>query len=397
MLFSLQNTKFWIYILQKLGTAPYIRTFGFVTWITMKKKIVFRSPESIDERISKPPHIDPNSIQLLKKCWKHGGYRKFFGRYIWSHKKIDYFDFKNNIYGGLPHFLKSAEVLKCTSIQYFPTSQPPNQVSKYTFTLKKAIVNRKYDFDEAFSFSTGGANSFQHFVQDCLPIIANTVEFLQNRPQLILLLEKPNINFTSQEILIRKLGIKNAIFYTGTVPLKIKNFYYWNFEPFNARLILPSSWYNRLNSCLEDLSIDKQKKYLTLITRKESTRNFQNEKDLIQNLKNIANELNLEFALIESHKANLIDYSETLPKTKILIAMHGGASFNSIFLTKNSIFFEFIPIQNTNSSINFVSGMGVHYVPVPVDFNLTQQTPIVIEKEQLCLIKRASDVLLHKS
>jgi hypothetical protein len=376
------------------NTLPYRKAVGIVTCITNKPKVVQTYISQNNTNFTNPPSFNPETSLLLDQAWKYGGYRKMFGKYFWLNKKIKYFNFEQEIFGGLPQFIKSAELLEFNNVSFEPAKNPPNEVSKYTFKIKRKKSDEKFDLDSAFTFNLGGAETFQHFIQDCLPIIAMSKDFIVSNPAIVILIEKPNSNFKTQELLIRSLGIKNKIINTSKDKIIIKNLYYWNFKPFNARLVLPFDWYEKLYETLHEGVPNNNLEYLTLITRNESTRNFKDENLLSENLSNLSKKLNLKFIKIDSNESDVGIYQNILPRTKILIAMHGGACFNSIYLSNKSIFFEFIPTQNTNTTLNFISGLGIKYVPIPLEFNLTQMEPVPIGQENLGTIFDMAETLL---
>ncbi len=319
-------------------------------------------------------------LEELNKCYKFGGYRKFLGKHYWSHRKFKYFDFQLNVFDGVPNFIKSANFLKVVNILYFPHAIRPNEVSKYTFKVKQ-LESNDFEIQDAISFNLGGADSFQHFVQDCLPIILISKKFLNSRSDLVILLPPANFNFKTRTELIRSLGITNKIVETGDKSISIGNLYYWNFEPFNAKYALPAAWTSNLFNAVRKTSTVHDE--IILITRNEETRNFANLKMIISVLNQLADDLNLKFKVMDSSTAKLSDYREEIPKAKVVVSMHGGANYNLLFASEKTIFFEFIPMKETNSLINFFKDSGITYIPVPIDFKFKQSEEVFIPEIKL--------------
>ena len=101
-------------------------------------------------------------------------------------------------------------------------------------------------------------------------------------------------------------------------------------------------------------------------------RSFLNTGEIISELKLISDDLNLDLLVIESSSVDISKYRDALGCASIIVSMHGGANYNLIFANKSCLFFEFVPIQNTGSTIDFISGMGIRYIPVPLNFSPTE-------------------------
>lgn len=327
-------------------------------------------------------YFDHRWLDELSQCYKFGGYKKFLGKFYWSHKKFSYFDLKNNIFDGVPNFINSAQFLHLQDIMYFPRALKPNEVSKYTFKVKK-FKSDNFNLAHAITFDLGGADSFQHFVQDCLPIILMSKDFLNLRPNVVLLLPKANLNFSTQSELIRKIGITNEIIETDKKSISVKNLYFWDFKPFNAKYVLQAGLESALFETIRKGITSNLQDKIILIIRKETTRNFANLELITHSMNKLAIELDLKFEIIDSSEAKLMDYEKLLPKAKIIVSMHGGANYNLLFAPRNSLFFEFVPINETNSLINFFKYSEITYIPVPIDFRLTQPTAVLIPEQKL--------------
>lgn len=346
----------------------------------IKKRVNIIENFEFDENlITNPPYFPKIWISDLEKCYKYGGYRKFLNQYYWSHRKLQFFDFKKNLYGGIPKMIRNAQICSVGKIDYLPHEIEHNNVSKYTFRIRKS-KSSKFEIEKAFSFNFGGANSFQHFIQDCLPVIVASKDFLIRNPDIAVLLPKPLESFSSRSQILKWIGIKNLVIDTNFEKACIGEFYFWDFEPFTAKYTLPNVWYKKLYDEINYLELNSKTDKLVLITRNEKMRSFMNTDEIISELKLISDDLNLNLFVIESSSADISKYRDTLNCASIIVSMHGGANYNLIFANKDCIFFEFIPIHNSGSTIDLISGLGIRYIPVPLNCSFEENDICVDNK-----------------
>ena len=105
-----------------------------------------------------------------------------------------------------------------------------------------------------------------------------------------------------------------------------------------------------------------------------------NTEEIISELNLISNDLNLQLLVIDSSLVDINKYQDNLASARIIVSMHGGANYNLVFADKNCLFFEFVPIQNTGSTIDFISGLGIRYIPVPLNFSFAENNIHVSNK-----------------
>ena len=344
-------------------------------------KSKLRKIESVKNNIQ---NLDFGSIiflnefnQNLSKCSKNGGYKKFFGHWVWVNQKIIYFP--NNQekivnYGGVPNFISEATLVCAENAEIFPNKFMDNYRQKYTFyiTQNKSMIN---DLDRAISFNIGGANSFQHFLQDCIPVIAMSKKFLEKNPKIPILLPESNSNFKNRDYFLKKIGITNRIIETNKIDsLKIKELYFWNFYPFNAQYSLPPIFYRELRSIISDQNSSCKKRSVVLFIRSEKMRNFRKLEELKKFLLNFADLKNLDLEIINTSIEEITTIELKIKRALILIGIHGGSTYNAILCQDDCTVIEFIPIRNTNSNINFLSYSGVKYLPIPGDFDFFDES-----------------------
>ena len=307
--------------------------------------------------------------EKYQKCYKYGGYIKVFSKYFWSHKKIKYFDFDKNIWGGLPQFITEARLVNLKNVEYNPHRWKPNLNQKYTFyTIPSSTAI--YDIEKAFSFNIGMVEWFQHFIQDCLPLVNRARLFLIENPDVKLLFPKASEAFRNRSFFLKQLGIFNKVVETDVNDcFIIKDLYFWDFTPYNAKFIAPVEWHNSLRSYFNESSQNFKKRTMILLIRSEKTRNLVELNFLCTLLKQTAKKTGLVFKIIDTSFVKFDDYLEDIRNSKVILGVHGGASFNILFAPEDSHFFEIIPMFGTDSVIHFASGIGAKYHPIPVDFD----------------------------
>jgi hypothetical protein len=330
--------------------------------------------------IYQKPYFHPIWISELEKCTKNGGYKRFYRRNYWSHNELKYFDFKTGIFGGIPNLINLSSICSIKNINYFPEMIEPNNTSKYTFKVRKNRT-KKSDLVSGFAFNFSGSNNFQHFIQDCFPILAASKEFLIKNPEIPILIPEFQGESKVRSRMLEILGIKNKIIETNFDYISIDQLYFWNFEPYPAKYSLPDIFYSLLQSELNYVYSKKKNSKLILITRRENYRNFANEDEIIRNCEIISKKLGLELVVINSAEASFEDWARQLPEAKVVIGMHGGALFNLIFTKPGTLLFEFVSTFGTDSVINTLPKLGIRVVPVPIQFIKNQKSSIQIPSE----------------
>lgn len=317
---------------------------------------------------------------LLARCSKNGGYRNFLGHFFWSHGYLRYFDLKNEIYGGIPDIETECSINCLNEVDYFPNAIEGNNVSKFTFKVNKNSSGI-FDHEEGFAFNLSGANYFQHFVQDCYPILAASKVFLNKNSNIPIFMPPFEGDIITRLELIRDLGIKNEIIETSGKVLSVRKLYYWEFKPFPAKYSLPHIFYRILRDELSYINNCKKNNKLILITRKEMHRSFENESEIINKCSDIAKLLNLSMIVINSKNASLQDWKNHISEARVIIGMHGGALFNLVYAKTNTLLFEFVPTIGTDSVVNTLTMLGIKVIPVPIEFLKNQTEPIYIPME----------------
>jgi hypothetical protein len=383
-------TKFLLIFYSKLRIGIYRSSI----YPPHKKRLKnVEGPENIIE--NKPYFSTKNVIfidelqEKLNMCSKSGGYKKYFGKWIWVNHRIKYFpQEENNIvyWGGVPNFITKAKLVYLENSIIYPNKYPGNFNQKYTFYIKQNKI-KAYDIEKAISFNIGGANYFQHFMQDCLPIIAKTRNFLEENPDVIILMPKANKNFTNRKILLDKIGIKNSIFETDEIAsLKVRVLYFWNFTPYNSKYNLPPIFNKALREIVMSDKNVIENRSIVLLVRSEKMRKFKDNSKIIKCLKVISDLNNLDFEVVNTTFEDINTVSSKLKKAIIIIGIVGGNTYNAIFCPDDCTVIEIVPVRNTDSNINFISYSGIRYIPFPLVFDHSDEEVDVPTGELAALV-----------
>jgi len=346
-----------------------------------KKRL--RNVEGAENNIENEPYFSTENVIFIEEfrsrfdaCAKNGGYKKYFGKWIWVNHTIKYFPQKQrNIvnWGGVANFITKANLVYLENSIIYPNKFPGNFKQKYTFYIKQK-TQKEYDLNKAISFNVGGAESFQHFMQDCLPIIAKSQAFLAKNPDICILLPKASKNFKNREYILNKFGVTNRIIETDQITsLNIRFLYFWNFTPYNSKYNLPPIFYKELRKALT-LNIESAKnRAIVLFIRRENMRKFKNEFEITKCLKLISDLHQLDLIVIDTSIENIDSISKKTKQAIVIIGIHGGNTYNAIFCPSDCAIIEIVPIRNTNKNINYLSYSGIKYIPFPLNFNLLDE------------------------
>lgn len=309
---------------------------------------------------------------LLQVCKINGGYKKYFKHWFWVNHDFKYFP-KNGArrlyFGGLPNFITSASLVKIDNVEIFPNKYSGNFRQKYTFYLKSS-ESREHDLESLITFNIGGAQSFQHFMQDCLPIIAQSKSFLLDNLDVPILLPEPNKNFKNRNYFFEKLKITNTIIGSNSIQsLRVKRLYFWNFLPFNAQYCLPPRFYKNLRSELTSSSALSKKRTILLFIRNEKTRNFKNQLQVVELLKTLAHRYNLSVEVLNTSESSVEITTQAVKQARVIVGVHGGSMYNAIFCSTDCTVIEIIPTSKTNSTLHYLAFSGITYIPFPCKFD----------------------------
>jgi capsular polysaccharide biosynthesis protein len=347
--------------------------------------------KGVENSIENKPYFSTKNVifidefrERFNKCSKNGGYKKYFGKWVWVNHKIKYFpQNKDGIinWGGVPNFIDRANLVYLENSILHPNKFSDNFRQKYTFYVEQE-KSQVYDLESAITFNIGGSNTFQHFMQDCLPIIAKTKKFLLDNPELPMLLPDADMNFKNRDYILDKIGIKNKIIETDQIDtLRIRYLYFWNFTPYNSQYNLPPIFYRALRELIYNQELSVENRTIVLLLRNEKMRKFKNKSEVIECLQLIANLYNLKLVTVDTSVEHISLVRKKIEEALIIIGIHGGNTYNAIFCQNDCSVIEIVPMSNTNTNIIFLSFAGVKYVPFPSNFNFFDEEVNVSVKE----------------
>jgi hypothetical protein len=372
-------------LLSKLRIGVYRTSFS-----KADKKLLMEV-KGVENSIENKPYFSTKNVifidefrERFNKCSKNGGYKKYFGKWVWVNHKIKYFpQNKDRIinWGGVPNFIDRANLVYLEDSILHPNKFSDNFRQKYTFYVEQE-KSQVYDLESAITFNIGGSNTFQHFMQDCLPIIAKTKKFLLDNPELPMLLPNVDMNFKNRDYILDKIGIKNKIIETDQIDtLRIRYLYFWNFTPYNSQYNLPPIFYRALRELIYNQELSVENRTIVLLLRNEKMRKFKNKSEVIECLQLIANLYNLKLVTVDTSVEHISLVRKKIEEALIIIGIHGGNTYNAIFCQNDCSVIEIVPMSNTNTNMIFLSFAGVNYVPFPSNFNFFDEEVNVSVKE----------------
>lgn len=313
----------------------------------------------------------PSNLDEIENCNKSGSWIKNFlpfGRsYYWTSKRRKYFIGFPKISHSLaaePTMLKEAQLKAFFNCKVSSNPKYHTSLNIYGSYIKK--FEGTPEIKSAVFLDISGADSFQHFVQDALPIISLLQDFNKVPKNIPLIMRQPSSSFLHFGDYIYRIGCKNPVlFLTGTNSFTVETLYAISFKPFNANYAIPPSLhfgaYNKFHS--QTQNFQKQKRLVVLINREEKIRNFDNFDLLHENLMAWSKTQDLGFSVLNTKESNFEDIRASFSMAKYVFAVHGGSNYNMIWAPPDSVLVEFIPSEATDSLFHLVLSYGQTYLP----------------------------------
>jgi hypothetical protein len=280
--------------------------------------------------------------------------------------------------GGISESIDEVQIKSFDRV-YLDTNFRPNNLNMFTFKVYKEREMPKTSDREfitkAFSLLVGGANSFQHFIQDCLPILFFLKkEELINKDFTVLLYEPLDKHKIIHQILDRYFPDLSIFWVKFGSVLLIESLQVLRFKPRNFLFSLPQKIVSSVPSKFTILegteSVDRRTIYLTYLDRgNNATRNITNSESFESTLKEIARDLGLRFIKFVAESKTLDEIISILDNSAIVIGIHGGSMYNSIWAGEKAVIFEIVPIKNTDSLANLLTDLKLPYCPIPLNFD----------------------------
>lgn len=316
---------------------------------------------------------DENLNSNLMECTKSGGWisnSKFNLLKLWYPKSFKYFGSHGSLFGGLISGFRALNLNLWSSLYLLPNFSRRNGLNFNVFyiqrKLKRSNSQEVSHVSALLCLDLGGAESFQHFISDVLPLLLPFRNFLQRNPDIRIGLPESSGGGVHR-LLLDWIGVQNGIVFLDSSPFFVNKLFTITAEPKNYVYSVPSSLIYDLASHLR-LSKSPQNK-IALFYRNQKTRNIANFIEIESWLRNFCRNIGYELLIIDTNKLDIASVRNLLSDCKILISPHGGACYNVVFLRKDSLFVEFIPTRNTNTVEYFARSSGVNYLPIPIDYD----------------------------
>lgn len=361
-------------------------------WFAIRKKIAFEwsmTPRRTYSNLIFPSNFSHSQDRKNRSGWGNkSGTWKFnalLGRSIWERKYQEYFpaaiqmltlDSRMSI-GGIANDINSLKIFKMHNVVYESSAHKPNGLNMFTFRVYSRFRNlfKKFPLskiDHALTVEIGGSDSFQHFVQDCLPLLC----FLDRKTSLlktnIVILKRP-ITGKDSITTILNLMFPNVefLFLESGSCLSINNLWVPQFSPKNFVFSLPREVVVALSENLISMGNTELKgnSILFLDRGDQKTRNLKNKQQLLTTLNNISLDKGGHFCVLDTTTESLDSMISKVCKAEFIVGVHGGSMYNAIFASKDATVIELIPANNCDSVANLFLDLGVRYLPIMLDFD----------------------------
>lgn len=330
------------------------------------------------------------SKKKIDYCSRPGGWINVGKKFFWYPKNLPYFPYPLNLAscGGVTAqeaigrlFLKHNVllVLGCDDV---------NNLRRNSFCTQKEYNYKSvpFNYDSVLVFDIQGSESFQHFMLEVVPAIADCRSFLKNNPKVEILVRRGS-NFSTQKFIISALGLLNKVSeFDSKSVIFAKEFYWHEFDPGDFVCNAPLQSFYRAGQLLK-ASIEP-KKLITILVRSNGVRQIKNLSELERVISNWSIKFGFELKVLDTDKEDFNYVYELFRSAKYIIAMHGGANYNSIFMSKTSVFIEYIPKIETESVLRFVTGSGTDYGMIVVDAEKSAQNIVVPIGETIEMLTR---------
>jgi len=226
--------------------------------------------------------------------------------------------------------------------------------------------NDNYSLDKVYPLLNFEGRSWQHFLQDCMPMLMFGIEFLRNNPEVDLLIYRPD-SWSEQTFLevMKYFNLDNKVIfipYGRELEYNVRELYNFEAEP-----VIPVCWWNTwfYEEAHSFFSNFNENKNVILIKRVKS-RIIENFDEISKIFKDYADENNLNYYEINPSEYTASDLFRIFGKAHTVLSPNGGASFHMLFCNQNT---KFIEVGFTNwmyTLYNIASAIRLKYYIIPV-------------------------------
>jgi hypothetical protein len=334
-----------------------------------------------------------SNVKVLSRAKKSGSWVKFgftnariifwTSRYLSQFKGLPNIQQTRNFGIGI---IKSAKFKNLYQVE-ISSEEIPSSLNIYNHAIISSKA--KSDLDEAFYMCVNGASSFQHFIEDCLPILGLAKKTLDKRPFMPIILKKPDANFHNFHLFFELLAIRNPKVFIEEGNIIVKKLHIIDFYPFNAIYCLPKDMYKSVHELVarKNPSFNNKKKNLVVIARRQATRNYADPGVIREEVMGWSEIMGLNPIFIDPSSESLTAVKHVFSNAKYIFGVHGGAIYNVIFAPENATLIEFVPTKDSQSLMHMIMSFGLNYFPYAIEANFND-AKISIGKEDLrCIFK----------
>lgn len=312
----------------------------------------------------------PENLPSLKSCQKSGSWVQssmlFSRKYRWTSQPRPYFPKFPQLREVLTvndNLVKSVELLKVSNCYVKRDALASKSLNIYQ--SKIAIRGSGYGIPSAILLDISGGESFQHFVQDALPVLALLKEVSPALNKIPILLPEPSLSFKSSQSYLEELEIQNPIKYMDeNTSFHVEELYLFNFKPFNAIYGLSAYQYLHAYRRLHQEKVESESdRTVLLIERRERIRNFKDFELVKRKISDWAKKFDLDFETLDTSSADFPRIKEHFRKAKFIFAIHGGANYNIIWSLPDTTLIEFVPTVATDTVLPLAFNFGMSYLP----------------------------------
>lgn len=329
-----------------------------------------------------------DNLEMLKLCTKSGSWvvrktptkRKIF----WTSRPRQYFTKFPSLTESLTlntQLLNKVNLLHIADCSVSRSQRAQTSLNMYVSRLSSKTIGK--EIDSALLLDVSGGYSFQHFIQDTLPLLALLKQSHPVIADVPLILPICNSSFMGRSAYLDAMGVRNPIIEIDTIPsLHVKNLYIFDFKPLNALYGLPASVYYQTFKMFQRPKLDmSQKRSVLLVERNQQNRNFENITMVSDLLRSWAKSKELAFDTINTAQATFKETRDCFNRAAYIFAIHGGANYNIIWSQPDATLIEFIPVSATDSLIELALSFGMNYLPYAVNHDKGDPQFIIGDKE----------------
>jgi capsular polysaccharide biosynthesis protein len=224
----------------------------------------------------------------------------------------------------------------------------------------------QFDLEKVYSILNFEGRSWQHFMQDALPILMFGLDLLKKDPSIDILMYEPTswIKDTFLEVMSYFNLDNKVVFvpYGAEIQLGVKTLY--NFE---ADPTVPVCWWNSwFYEEANKLFSQSEKNENVIIIARQKSRYIENFDEISNILEQYALQNNLNFYKVDPGNLTPQELFSIFSKAHTVLCPNGGASFNMMFCNKNTKFIEVGFTEWSYVLYNLASGIKLKYYVIPI-------------------------------